>query len=60
MCLFFNLTIKTFSNFLDGVSSLIDGPIKFVAIKAKQTHTEVFFRRSNSIPIQPGGVTNIQ
>lgn len=51
MWLFFNLTIKT-SNFLDDVSFLSDGPIKFLGIKVKQTyHTEVFFKHSNSSPI---------
>lgn len=43
MCLFFNLTIETFSKFLNDLSFLIDGSIKFVGIKAKQTYIEVFF-----------------
>lgn len=39
MCLFLNLTIKTFSNFLDDFFFfLIDGPIKFVGIKAERTY----------------------
>lgn len=52
-CVYFLISLsKLFSNFLNDVSFLIDGSIKFLGIKAKQTfHTEVFFRHSNSSPI---------
>lgn len=50
-CVYF-LIYQNFSNFLDDVSFLTDGPIKFLGIKVKQTyHTEVFFKHLNSSPI---------